>query len=274
MPTHRPERGNVPYSDNAAAPEDIWTVAEAKSRLPEVLRRASAVGPQQIGVHRPHVVVPLDQWRARTEPEPNFGAWLVENAPRGSRSSCRAARTATGRFPSPIRVSRSDPVAGQAEPSHRYARLRCTTAPTRSVSSSRELKQDAPIADEGATGVPGPSAARHRQSRSRRMRLAVALVRAAGSSRLRSRSARRGSGSELPLDFFPSKGASGPEVLALPEAPNAWLSSSVSSGRLSTRSGCPPRRGAPVLRGPRVIDFRPADSRRSRKSSLHGQPGW
>ncbi len=83
MPTHRPERGNVPDSDNAAAPEDIWTVAEAKSRLPEVLRRASAVRPQQIGVHRPHVVVPLDQWLALGRPERKFGEWLVENAPRG-----------------------------------------------------------------------------------------------------------------------------------------------------------------------------------------------
>lgn len=83
MPIHRPERGNVPDSDNAAAPEDIWTVAEAKSRLSEVLRRASAVGPQQIGVHRPHVVVPLDQWLALARPERKFGEWLVENAPRG-----------------------------------------------------------------------------------------------------------------------------------------------------------------------------------------------
>lgn len=83
MPIRKPEPGAAPYSCDFAAPERVWTVAEAKSRLSEVLRRAREVGPQQIGVQRPHVVVPLDQWRARTEPEPNFGAWLVENAPRG-----------------------------------------------------------------------------------------------------------------------------------------------------------------------------------------------
>lgn len=41
------------------------------------------MGPQQIGVQRPHVVVPLDQWLARAGPDRNFGRWLVENAPRG-----------------------------------------------------------------------------------------------------------------------------------------------------------------------------------------------
>ena len=74
---------NQPVSYDFNLQDDVWTVAEAKSRLSEVLRRASEIGPQQIGKQRPHVVVPLDQWRARTQPEPNFGAWLVENAPRG-----------------------------------------------------------------------------------------------------------------------------------------------------------------------------------------------
>lgn len=83
MRTRRPERGNARRSYDFAAPEAVWTVAEARSRLSEVLRRASEVGPQQIGVRRPHVVVPLDQWLARAEPDRNFGQWLVENAPRG-----------------------------------------------------------------------------------------------------------------------------------------------------------------------------------------------
>ena len=83
MPTRRPDRGNAPDSGAFAAPEEVWTVAEAKSRLSEVLRRASEVGPQQIGRRRPHVVVPLDQWLARAAPDRNFGRWLVENAPRG-----------------------------------------------------------------------------------------------------------------------------------------------------------------------------------------------
>ncbi|MDE0396145.1 MAG: hypothetical protein OYK82_15375 [Gammaproteobacteria bacterium] len=83
MSTRGPERDKPPYSCDFAAPVEVWTVAAAKSRLSEVLRRASEVGPQQIGVRRPHVVVPLDQWLARARPEPNFGRWLVENAPRG-----------------------------------------------------------------------------------------------------------------------------------------------------------------------------------------------
>ena len=229
MPTHRPERGNVPYSDNAAAPENIWTVAEAKSRLPEVLRRASAVGPQQIGVHRPHVVVPLDQWRARTEPDAQFrrGGW--SKTPRAvGRSSCRAARTATGRFPSPIRVSRSDPVAGQAGPSHRYATAPVYDRPdTNGLVIAIELKQDAPIADARRHWRSRPFTARHRQSRSRRMRQSRSTPSSERPGPAASDPEAPGpktrpprSGSELPLDFFPSKGASGPEVLqSLPEAP-------------------------------------------------------
>lgn len=83
MTTRKPEQGNAPHSYDFAALEEVWTVAEAKSRLSEVLRRASEVGPQQIGVQRPHVVVPLDQWRARAGPDRRFGQWLIENAPRG-----------------------------------------------------------------------------------------------------------------------------------------------------------------------------------------------
>lgn len=83
MTARRPGPGDGPYSYDFAAQDAVWTVAEAKSRLSEVLRRASEVGPQQIGVQRPHVVVPLDQWLARTGPAPGFGEWLVENAPRG-----------------------------------------------------------------------------------------------------------------------------------------------------------------------------------------------
>ena len=83
MTTGKPEPDKAPHSYDFAALEEVWTVAEAKSRLSEVLRRASEVGPQQIGVQRPHVVVPLDQWRARAGPDRKFGEWLVGNAPRG-----------------------------------------------------------------------------------------------------------------------------------------------------------------------------------------------
>ena len=83
VPRRRPLRSDEPDAYDFGALEAIWTVAEAKSRLSEVLRRAREVGPQQIGTQQPHVVVPLDRWLARVGPERNFGAWLVENAPRG-----------------------------------------------------------------------------------------------------------------------------------------------------------------------------------------------
>jgi len=83
MTTRGPEPGKAPSSCDFGAQEAVWTIAEAKSRLSEVLRRASDVGPQQIGVQQPYVVVPLDQWLARLEPDRSFGEWLLENAPRG-----------------------------------------------------------------------------------------------------------------------------------------------------------------------------------------------
>jgi hypothetical protein len=73
---------NGPGAYDVSVQDGVWTVAEAKSRLSEVLRRASEIGPQQIGKQRPHVVVPIEQWRAHAEPGLELGAWLVENAPR------------------------------------------------------------------------------------------------------------------------------------------------------------------------------------------------
>ena len=62
----------------------VWTVAEAKARLSEVLRLADKEGPQQIGVRRPFVVVPAAVWEERTRPRKPQGRWLVENMPRGT----------------------------------------------------------------------------------------------------------------------------------------------------------------------------------------------
>ncbi len=64
-------------------PYPVWTVAEAKARLSQVLRRAEEEGPQRIGTRRRFVVVPEHVWEAR-EPAPrSLGRWLVENMPRG-----------------------------------------------------------------------------------------------------------------------------------------------------------------------------------------------
>ena len=58
-----------------------WTVAEAKARLSEVLRRAEEEGPQRIGTRRAFVVVPARVWEETTDPRPSLGQWLLANAP-------------------------------------------------------------------------------------------------------------------------------------------------------------------------------------------------
>ena len=64
-------------------PRRIWTVAEAKTHLSEILRLAEVEGPQIIGTRRSFVVVPANTWYAKTSPRKPLGKWLVENTPRG-----------------------------------------------------------------------------------------------------------------------------------------------------------------------------------------------
>ena len=42
----------------------VWTVAEAKARLSEVLRLSEEEGPQRIGRRKSYVVVPAETWEA------------------------------------------------------------------------------------------------------------------------------------------------------------------------------------------------------------------
>ena len=67
-------------------PEDvrIWTVAEAKARLSEVLRRAEEEGPQRIGTRKPFFVVSESAWLSHVQPPESLGRWLVERVPRGA----------------------------------------------------------------------------------------------------------------------------------------------------------------------------------------------
>ena len=65
-------------------PRRVWTVAEAKSRLSEILRLAEDEGPQRIGVRRPFIVVPERVWQAKSPPRKSLGRWLIENTPRGT----------------------------------------------------------------------------------------------------------------------------------------------------------------------------------------------
>ena len=65
-------------------PRRIWTVAEAKVRLSEILRLAEEEGPQRIGARKPFIVVPERVWQDRAPEGKPFGQWLVENVPRGT----------------------------------------------------------------------------------------------------------------------------------------------------------------------------------------------
>ena len=61
---------------------DSWTVQDAKAQLSELMRRARAGAPQRIGVSDGAcVLVSAEEWAALCVD--NFGAWLVDSAPRG-----------------------------------------------------------------------------------------------------------------------------------------------------------------------------------------------
>ena len=55
----------------------IWTIAEAKARLSEMLRQANDE-PQYIGVNQTHVVVSADAWHQVQSRPSAMGPWLIE----------------------------------------------------------------------------------------------------------------------------------------------------------------------------------------------------
>ena len=67
-----------------ATPNHVWTVAEAKARLSEILNLAEEEGPQYIGVKRLFVVMPADTPSDQKTAPKHLGRWLVENTPRGT----------------------------------------------------------------------------------------------------------------------------------------------------------------------------------------------
>ena len=69
----------------------VWTVAEAKTRLSELLRRCEEEGPQRIGVRKSFVVVPAELWRVKSPNRPN--PWVA-----GWSRTCRAERTSMHRI--------------------------------------------------------------------------------------------------------------------------------------------------------------------------------
>ncbi len=73
-------------------PHRVWTVAEAKARLSEVLRRAEEEGPQHIGTRKSFVVVPAHVWAEKESRRQPMGEWLVANVPRGANLDIPASR--------------------------------------------------------------------------------------------------------------------------------------------------------------------------------------
>ena len=64
-------------------PGRVWTVAEAKAKLSEILRLAETEGPQRIGARKSFIVVPESVWQERSPARKPLGQWLIENMPRG-----------------------------------------------------------------------------------------------------------------------------------------------------------------------------------------------
>ena len=62
----------------------VWTVAEAKAKLSEILRLAETEGPQRIGVRKSFILVPEKLWETRKPLKKPTGQWLLENMPRGT----------------------------------------------------------------------------------------------------------------------------------------------------------------------------------------------
>lgn len=77
----------------------VWTVAEAKSRLSEILRLAESEGPQRIGARRSFVLVSEQLWREREPPRNPLGRWLIENTPRGTDLEAPARRDSAREIP-------------------------------------------------------------------------------------------------------------------------------------------------------------------------------
>ena len=69
---------------NTTQPRRVWTIAETKARLSEILRLAESEGPQRIGIRKSFVVVPAHVWDEKQSPRKPLGRWLIENMPRGT----------------------------------------------------------------------------------------------------------------------------------------------------------------------------------------------
>ncbi len=59
----------------------MWTIEEAKAKLPRILQRARDGEVQIIGAQDPRVVISMAQYKrlSARDSEPHLGKWLVEN---------------------------------------------------------------------------------------------------------------------------------------------------------------------------------------------------
>jgi prevent-host-death family protein len=90
-------------SRGAQASAKAWSVAEAKAKLSEILRRARGGEPQTIGAEDPCVVVSASDFQKYWRSE-HLGRFLVESAPGG------------GEFELPSRAGdRADPLAAEKD---------------------------------------------------------------------------------------------------------------------------------------------------------------
>lgn len=55
----------------------VWTVAEAKAKLSEILRLAETEGPQYIGIKRSFILMPAKLWQTKKSPKKHMGKWLA-----------------------------------------------------------------------------------------------------------------------------------------------------------------------------------------------------
>lgn len=62
----------------------VWTIAEAKAHLSEILHLAESEGPQRIGTRKSFVAIPASVWEEKQSSRKPLGQWLIENMPRGT----------------------------------------------------------------------------------------------------------------------------------------------------------------------------------------------
>lgn len=61
--------------------EKVWSIAEAKTRLSEILRLAEEEGPQQVGVKKTFVIVPREAWEATEALGMSLGEMIMKFRP-------------------------------------------------------------------------------------------------------------------------------------------------------------------------------------------------